>query len=453
MLFSTRCKIYKNKSYAHFDAKLHWRYIYKQVEDPEFVQKHGFYPFIYYVQKSEKFPKKFKSTDGERSNPKLRPIMYSAHIDRYIYEYYSWLWNMKYNEVAKSSGINNCVIAYRQQNGHRSNIHFAKEVFSFIKSLNECTIIVGDFTEYFDHIDHAYLKTRLCEILGAERLPDDYFAVFKSITKYAYIERDKIIETKGITRRQFFDLSRVFSTEEFHKYKSLIQKNQHNYGIPQGSAISAFFSNAYMFQADKTLNNFITGLGGLYRRYCDDFVVVIPSINKLLVNKVWSVIKDTLSAVGQSGVDLNQNKTKVFTCIDNKIESKNCLLFENPTEGANLLSYLGFTFDGESIRIRQKTIAKFYSRMYRKIDRIKELKGKSKNGKIIPMSNLYRLYSHYGVNPKGRWKKRYKGRQGNFLKYVEHADSVFGNESGIGMDTKRAWSKLQKRLHSTKNNK
>ena len=97
-------KVYKYKRYPHFDNKVHWRTVKGNVETPEYIIHHAFFPFIHYEQKMTKFPKKFieKKTEGsKRDDPKTRQIMYSSHIDRYIYEYYSFLINKKIQYFCK----------------------------------------------------------------------------------------------------------------------------------------------------------------------------------------------------------------------------------------------------------------------------------------------------------------------------------------------------------------
>ena len=77
-------KVYKNKGYTHFDTRKpeYWKYI-NNIKNPKWIEKHAFYPFIHYQEEKIKF-------DGKeiiRKTP--RDIRYSAHIDRYIYEYYN----------------------------------------------------------------------------------------------------------------------------------------------------------------------------------------------------------------------------------------------------------------------------------------------------------------------------------------------------------------------------
>jgi hypothetical protein len=444
-----RERIYKYKKYPHFDARIHWRNVYSTVENPDSISKHAFYPFIHYTQTAYKYPKKYLAGKQEnRDSPKERNIMYSSHIDRYIYEYYAYLVNEKYNVRVKTDGTNKCAIAYRN-NMHRNNIHFAKDSFDTIKRIAHAHVIIGDFTGYFDNISHAYLKNMLCSLLGADRLPDDMYSVFRSITRYSYLDLDSIKEFKGMTRKEFYSLERVFSPDQFRSYKRThIITNSNDYGIPQGSAISAVFSNVYLIDLDKSLNNYVSYLGGVYRRYCDDFIIVLPYSEENEFGKRLSTIFSEVQKV--PGLKLETQKTQVYEYSEGNITNK--AMCDNASANRiNAISYLGFTFDGITIRIRSKTISKYYGRMYRKADTISQNHGRTKFGNKIPMSRIYRLYSRYGKDEKSNSGKfTAKMKKGNFLSYVDRAKRIFGERESIDRDTKRAWGKLQKRLHARK---
>ena len=45
------------RKYAHFDKRLGLKESYKYISDPENIEKHNFYPFIYYEKKIYKFNK------------------------------------------------------------------------------------------------------------------------------------------------------------------------------------------------------------------------------------------------------------------------------------------------------------------------------------------------------------------------------------------------------------
>ena len=73
------------------------------------------------------------------------------------------------------------------------------------------------------------------------------YAIYKNITKFAYIEADDIELEKGLLRRDMRKLDKYFETEEFREFKKkYLQKNNKDYQIPQGSSISAVYANVYM---------------------------------------------------------------------------------------------------------------------------------------------------------------------------------------------------------------
>src|SRR5690606_31674233 len=48
-------------------------------------------------------------------------------------------------------------------------------------------------------------------------------------------------------------------------------------GIPQGLPISAVLANLYMYDADQRIQQSIRKLGGTYRRYSDDILLIVPN--------------------------------------------------------------------------------------------------------------------------------------------------------------------------------
>ncbi len=110
------------RKYAHFDEKVSLDKVWNYISNPDNIMKHGFYPFIHYEKKFNKFTKK----DGMKEK-KSRHLCYSAHIDRYIYSYYGYLLNQKYNKYLEERNMDMVAVAYRD-NLHKSNIHFAKKL-------------------------------------------------------------------------------------------------------------------------------------------------------------------------------------------------------------------------------------------------------------------------------------------------------------------------------------
>ena len=94
-LYEWKTKNANARKYAHFDEKVSLDKVWDYISDPTNIVKHGFYPFIHYEKKFNKFTRK----DGRGYiKEKSRHLCYSAHIDRYIYSYYGYLLNQKYNK-------------------------------------------------------------------------------------------------------------------------------------------------------------------------------------------------------------------------------------------------------------------------------------------------------------------------------------------------------------------
>lgn len=503
-----KLEFWKNKNstpatYAQFDEKCGLINTWSYITNPQNIKKHSFFPCIRYDYTLYKVSKN-KITSELEVNDKTRPLCYSAHIDRCIYKYYSYLLNEKYNIYLENENIADVSIAYRN-NLHKNNVHFAKEAFEFIKK-QDCDIIVGDFKSFFDMLNHKHLKRMLCKVLGVNTLPDDWYAIFKNITKYStwelinilklnnLITDDDILRKKychekalagqvGPARKFNFWLNSkirelngynikdrkkrykkvALCKEDFKKYKKQYLKvHTEPFGIPQGLAISAILSNVYMIEFDKTLKLFVDKFNGLYFRYSDDFIIVIPKNNE-----VTSIdMKDYLNKVVEDtdGLILETKKTQIYSFTDNKII--NIVDPNNPYNSK--LDYLGFVFDGQEIVIRPKTVSKYYYRMYNKLGTIVKNDGKTKNNNNISCKNLYKIYSEKGrngilsnsdekesktSNERMSNYERYKNR--NFLTYVYLADEIFNannpnSKEPIHRSTKRHMQKIRKKRNIIK---
>lgn len=422
---------YKSKNYAHFDKKTCVKDAKNYIENPQKIATHSFYPFIHFTKKWIKY-----SYDDGR-NKKPRELYYAAHMDSYIYQLYGCKLNDLYNKKVKDIGINNCATAYRN-NMHKSNIEFAYEVFKHIRKTSNALVIVGDFTHFFDRIDHQYLKERLCELLGTERLPEDYYAIYRNITKYSKMELDDLLKLNGdITYKELNKKETVLPIDEFRKNKKqYLHSNRESYGIPQGASISAVLSNVFMIEFDRQINNYVTTKKGMYRRYSDDFIIILPWIDNTELKNVWSFLE---TCVGQvDNLKLQPKKTKVFHYTGDKILSCNTLVFPEMENSKDVLEYLGFAFDGRHVYLRDKTVSKYYYRMNRKVDNI--LAGEYYTGKKVSRYKLYKKYSHLGSVSK-------KIKDGNFLTYVNRCENVFGKHEKVNIVKKRHWGKMHNRLN------
>src|SRR5699024_369894 len=254
-------------------------------------------------------------------------------------------------------------IAYRTKMKGKTNIHYAKEVIDFIASHEKCFVFVTDFKDFFDRLNHKYLKEKICDVLNVDRLSTDFYKVFRNITKYSYIEKhdiERYYMNQGIKRKDVSNLSRFFTPYTFRKFKKgKVYKHQGNSGIPQGASISAVCSNVYMIDFDYWIAKHINVFNGLYRRYSDDLIIAIPVENHKYAKKQYKKLNIRLKELLEEVPDicLHPEKTECFYYTGNQ-------LIELESEKPAFLDYLGFTFDGHKVSLREKSLFKYYSKAY-----------------------------------------------------------------------------------------
>lgn len=423
----------KSRRYTHFDEKVSLDRIWDYISDKNKIKRHGFYPFIHYTLSYVKYNKK------EGTKEKKREICYSAHIDRFIYQYYGFKINRVYNERLREDNIDEAVIAYRD-NLHKNNIHFAKQAIDFIRSSDHCYIMIGDFSNFFDKLDHVYLKKMLCDLLKVEELPPDYYAVYKNITRYSTWDLRDLLDLNGMPLnekgiREFNNLNVALPLQHFKKYKrQYVKPHKELYGIPQGSAISAVLSNVYMLEFDKKISDFVKQNNGLYMRYSDDFIIVIPEVSCDKYKDKLTFIHTVIKSIPH--LDLQPDKTQLYQYSNKEITSCNEDFLINVKNRSNSIDYLGFAFNGREVRLRDKTVSKYYYRMYRKLKTIVKNNGYTKNRRRISCKNIYLKYSIKGANI----------GKGNFISYVKRAEQIFVDERAIVLVSNRHMQKIRKRL-------
>lgn len=437
---------YKNsraKGYTHFDERVNVQKVWSYINDPSKVGSHGYYPLIH----TQIIFNKYKNGFGIK--PKKRDIAYSAHIDRLILSYYAYQLNMLYNTQAISTGINESAIAYRDILG-KSNIEFSRDAFDYLKNCSQAIIIVGDFTDFFGSLDHFFLKKQILKLLEVDRLPDDWYGIYKYVTSYVWWELESLLNIGGFTNdrkgiKEFNSQKRAISFNDFKKYKKEnLYINKSEKGIPQGTAISALLSNVYMMDFDIDISRLITEVGGFYNRYSDDFIVILPNMDGKEFEEIYQSISLIISSV--PNIELQEEKTQVYEYDGKNLSNINDVVFEQGKKSKDVLDYLGFTFDGKNIRFRDKTLTKYYYKMYRKVKSILRRNGYTKYATRISNTELYKRFSVRGVQ--GRYK--HSGDEPdsirNFLTYVLRAEKVYHDEIDILKFRKRHMGKIKKQL-------
>jgi RNA-directed DNA polymerase len=427
------------------------------------VAQHPFLPFLKIIIKTPRFRYQEELSKYELQT-KERPISFAGHFDALLISYFDLVLKKKYQAYVKAKGFSDSVLAYRDDLDGRCNIQFAGEIFDWIK--DKCkngeayTAIGFDVKGYFDTIPHQELKCHWQTVLNQNRLDADTFAVFKALTNYSYVYSDSLKKHFNYSRPSagqcLLDMMpekltgghRMLDKFAYLRSRNLIVQNDSvlhitepdhplgvgdiRRGIPQGSPISATLSNVYLIEFDLHMSNFCNSMGSIYRRYCDDILIVCKSKNAISLNN------RLLTQLYQHGLKVQPLKTEIINF--RKVE-KHLKAFDGKTGSAvnrlKKLQYLGFEFDGERTYIRPGSLSTYFRKMKAGIrNTVLKVYGQhSKNSKIL-VKDLLEKYSHTGKN--------------NFIAYAYRAASLKygrGAKAHIGLNSPSI--KRQLRRHFT----
>lgn len=476
------------KKYPHFSPKLkpcNIPFIRNYVSDEDKIETHRFYPFIHYSIVEKKY-RRAVNDKGQKEKlralkSKKREIYYANHLDSQVFAYYAHKLNNALDVIyQKDSELNNCITAYRtiEYNGKRNkcSIDFAKEVFDFIKNYkaNKVVAVCIDIKGFFDNLDHEILKESWCKVIGEDILPTDHFNIYKAITRFSYVEISDILkEFTEFDKLTFKSLKRKNITafcknpKEFRERivnKKLIKqdkfkKSEYNRkrpprrlrkkGIPQGSPISAVLSNVYMLELDQKMKDLAIQYQGMYRRYSDDIILVLP---KKKMKKTYAFLKDFISKKLKLTIQDTKTQEVVFQRISPDF-SWTTYMLENKIQKLDKgLEYLGLEFDGNITRIRQKSISKYY-RSLKKIIRRKAFYARAAKRKKdstgdqdidawIYKRGIYKKKSHLGCKRKKIDGKVYWG---NYYSYAKTASKIM-NEPAIKKQLKNHWKIINSQI-------
>jgi hypothetical protein len=431
---------YLKKGYQHFDPRFWFpQYKYKIQEilqqglkktntATRRLEWYAFSPFIKTLVKTPRY--KFQAEEGEYDlETKTRPICYASHVDSLLLGYYSFALTKHYENFISEQGFSDCVLAYRSNLGGKCNIQFAKEVFDEVRKRGNCTAIALDIKGYFDHIDHAILLQKWQKMLGG-RLPDDQHKLYKALTQYTYVNKASLLKKYKINlKKQKSPLSTLLDfvpgDKLYEKYddlraKQLLVKNEKPdkntkrlMGVPQGSAISALLSNIYLIDFDFMMTEKARNEGFLYRRYCDDILLICDSdkAKELQQFTIVRIMKDYFLTIQDKKVELTEFKRnsegKIRGFKLKKMQKDGLAVVDSSNEKKYYgeLQYLGFEFNGQRTIVRSSSLSRYFRKMTARIIKTVSMaySGKVESGKIWK-EQLFHRYTHLG--------KR------NFLTYV-----------------------------------
>ena len=450
-------RFHKRRGYLHFDTPIQgadpaWNVITKFLAG----ERHAFMPFLGFTLainriRREEDDSKTK-TRRERQiviRPKKRAIKIASHRDAVIYSYFGLLLSQRYESRLADLGLSAIPTAFRSVGNGRCNIDHAREVFDFIEANRPCVALGFDVEKFFDRLSHRILRNAWSDIVGTDKLPPEHYRVFRSLTRFSWVSRDAVFREFGINPRSpFVEVSgkrrpRICEGDEFRsriREKGLLQRNpEKDRGIPQGSPMSAVLSNIYMLRFDEVLQEWAESVSGLYRRYCDDIIVVVPphrvATTEFLVNAL----------IQRLDLNLNDDKTERVH-FSAEPGSK--------TANEQSLPYLGFLFDGESVRLRQSSLDRYYGKMRRGVRFASMCRARhGVPGSPLKTRKLFLKYSHLVSSQRGGvkireklGKKRYRTSRTNFISYATRAAATFGSQE-IRRQIRGHWKKLLKQIN------
>lgn len=411
---------FKPKKYLHFDLPLSesdQKKVEAYVSDPTKVATHAFYPFITYEVTKYKM---VEDDDGTRhlDDSGVRPLSYASHWDTQIYSFYARSMTALYEQKLASAGIGENVIAFRKlvdsKGEAKCNIHLANEAFEKIRLLGNCKVYAFDIKSFFDNLDHHYLKECWCNLLGETRLPQDHFQVYKSLSTHALVKKSDLYKIFGIPKKNprkkgFY---RICEAEDFRKkVRGGGAISTQAVGIPQGSAMSAFLANLYMFEFDKVLQGLMSQNGGHYFRYCDDILCILP------LDKDFKLENTIVSELDKINLKLNSNKTEVA-------------IFQTDILGNfssdRPIQYLGFLYDGKRKLIRTPSLSRYRRNAKKGIRLAKATMKKYNNERSVLGLSPRKLYR------KKLYKKYFHTGRTNFIRYGLRASDIMRSKEMRG---------------------
>jgi RNA-directed DNA polymerase len=211
-------------------------------------------------------------------------------------------------------------------------------------------------------------------------------------------------KTKECFRQKRFVFPEQFRAQLLPKQAT----NKEIFGIPQGAPLSAVLSNLYMVTLDVALQKVAQACGGIYRRYCDDLLFVVPPGQEIVaeaaVRRELAELQLVLNEKKTERRFFTQNPTQVMTCMDERGQPAS-------------LQYLGLEFCGKTILLRSSSLARYHQRLRRGVRKaVRMAKGQRglQEGKVFKRA-LYRRFSHLG--------------KFNFIRYAKRAHHITGSQA------------------------
>ena len=500
----------KFKKYPHIGEPLTEKdraWVVRYITDPKNISTHKFVPLLHRVITQRKYRPESpasKNRSGKRTrtvkDPKKRHIFYASHLDSVIYSYYNSALATAYEKYLSDKGYKNVAVAYRKipkddtSRCNKCNIEFAYDAFRFIvdNKSRELSVIVADVTSFFDNLDHKLLHQQWKKVLGVSDLPADHYKIFKNLVNYTYVDvidlferfKDRIIverfkpndtSCKELKRKRISKIKNMryenavafCDKKEFFRTAADLIKADKPYdpivrvklgkderkGIPQGTPISATLANIYMIDFDDAIHTEASTRCAYYQRYSDDLIIICDRADE---KYFYDLIIRDIDAI--THLEIQAEKTHIYR-YDENCNGKlvgGIVMRDGNVSPNKQLEYLGFTFDGTKVRVKNSGFSKFYRNMKRAFRRGASFAKKPHipSDKLFE-GRLYKRFTHLGAKRRLKWKpdssspsgfkRTTKYDWGNFISYLRKADNVMTDinyDKSISAQGRKIWPKF-----------
>lgn len=190
-----------------------------------------------------------------------------------------------------------------------------------------------------------------------------------------------------------------------------------------------------MLDFDVAIQNFVSKINGYYRRYSDDILILVNTKKEL--DNLLILVENELNKLK---LELSKHKTVCCHFNNDNCEFEPCSLRSDYSGNAEF-QYLGFTYNGKIILVRNGTIGAFWRDAIRHIRKMVLYNYKNKTR--IPIAKIYGLYSHLSNR---------ESKYGNFYSYIRKSQRIFEKDYQFGKEVKiksqmsKSWEILHKYL-------
>jgi hypothetical protein len=384
---------FKPRHYKHFDAPIgsDWA----SALTSEQVAAHAWSPLLHWVKETPRY--RLNNQNVMELKVKVRDIMHASHRDACILAKYSHELTCKLDKWYAANGLDDAVIAYRALG--KSNYHFAATAQAYVREHQSVEAMCFDVTGFFDNIDHKRLKRRLKWLLGVDELPDDWHRVLRAVTRYSHVHKSDLIANPVFAQRlKQRRADRPLATVKELKAAGIaIRPNPNALGVPQGTPISASFSNLYLVDFDLAMKALADQHSALYQRYSDDILIICEPE---YANQFAAAVEAALKA---EVLDLQGDKTVR-------------LRFKG--DERDKFQYLGYQIGLSPALIRPGSLSRQWrsaKRTIRRSEQMAENLTKSGQKDSIYLSKLRRRLTHVGHR--------------NFLAYADRSSTELHSEA------------------------